>query len=150
MQSLRTLCAIGAIVFSLPVLGEVQKFGKPLGMKEEVKISELLANPGKFNGQKVRVRGLVTWVCAHKGGTIKLAGNKKELAFKVPHGVIVFPVSIKGGKAVAEGVWTVKHLSVEEQLADAKEHDHPVDSATLKPKTVMYLDGKDGGVEVDR
>lgn len=127
-----------------------QTFGKPLTLKDadEVKIADLVANPDKYNGQKVRVRGVVTWVCEKRGGTIRLAASKKEIPFKVPHDVIVFPVSIKGRRAVAEGVWTVRKLSVEDQVKEAKEHDHKVDAKTLKPRTMMHIDGTEGGVEL--
>ena len=101
----------------------VKKFGKDLTLKETTKISAIYAKPDAFNGKRVKVQGPIVQVCEMKGCWIALASDQEfqTIRFKVDDGVIVFPMTAKGLTATVEGVVTVETLSVEEQIARAKE-----------------------------
>lgn len=123
-------------------------YGKPFTVKEETKISDILANPETFAGKKVKVRGAVTNVCAERGCFLNLKGDKKfqELQFKVDDGVIVFPADALGKVAVAEGVISLKVLSEQEQKdmcpIEAKALNRKFDPAKIKgPLKIVRLEG---------
>ena len=123
-------------------------YGKPFTVKEETKISDILANPEKFAGKTVKVRGAVTNVCAERGCFLNLKGDKKfqELQFKVDDGVIVFPADALGKVAVAEGIISVKVITEQEQKdmcpIEAKALNRKFDPAKIKgPMKVVRLDG---------
>jgi hypothetical protein len=127
---------------------DTKHYGQPMTLKEETKISEIVANPEKFKGKKVRVRGVITDVCAERGCYLNLKGDKKfqELMFKVDDGVIVFPASVLGSEAVAEGVVSLKVFSEKEQKEmcpiEAKALNRKFDPAKIKgPMKVIRLDG---------
>jgi hypothetical protein len=123
-------------------------YGKPFTVKEETRISDILASPEKFAGKKVKVRGTVTNVCAERGCFLNLKGDKKfqELQFKVDDGVIVFPADALGKEAVAEGVISVQVFSEQEQRdmcpVEAKALNRKFDPQKIKgPMKVVRLDG---------
>jgi hypothetical protein len=129
--------------------GAEKKFGKKITLKEKTKISDIIANPEKFNGKKVLVEGPITDVCKMRGCWIRLGSDKEfqTLTFKVEDGVIVFPMEIKGKTAVAEGVVSVTTTSVEDQIEQgkkrAKETGEEFDPASVKgPKTVIQIKGE--------
>ena len=89
-----------------------------------------------------------------RGCWIKIASDKEfeSIRFKVDDGVIVFPMELKGSNAVAEGVVSVRTLSVEDQIksgkAMAKEEGTTFDESTVKgPKTVLMIKGEGAQVE---
>lgn len=125
---------------------EVKKYGQPLGLKDEVKVSEILATPDKYAGKKVRVRGLVTDVCEERGCWIKIGADKQEIMFKVEDGVIAFPMAAKGSTVVAEGVVSKRVLTVEQQKAmcekEAKALSKKADYGKITgPKTTVRIEG---------
>lgn len=129
-----------------------EQYGKTLSLTEVTPVSDILADPKKYDGKKVRVEGAILDVCKKRGCWIKLAGGKEEeaIVFKVDDGVIVFPVEAKGRKAIAEGVVSVKTYSVEELIAQGEHHAEEqgttFDPSTVKePKTVVRIMG-DGAV----
>ena len=128
--------------------GDVKHYGQPMTLKQETKISEILANPEKFKGKRVRVRGVVTNVCEERGCYLNLKGDQKfqELMFKVDDGVIVFPADSLGREAVAEGVVDVQVFSEKEQKEmcpiEAKALNRKFDPAKIKgPLKVVRLEG---------
>ena len=88
-----------------------KKYGNGVNLKDAIAIDRLLAQPEKYLGKTVRVDGVITAVCEMAGCWMELAdpkanaGAAKTLRFKVDDGVIVFPVSAKGQRASAEGVF---------------------------------------------
>ena len=146
MKLLRTLPLLLAAV--LLSAADYTHYGKPFTVKEETKISAILATPEKFAGKKVKVRGVVTNVCAERGCFLNLKGDQKfqELQFKVDDGVIVFPADAQGREAVAEGVISLKVFSEQEQRdmcpVEAKALDRKFDPAKIKgPMKVVRLEG---------
>jgi hypothetical protein len=125
-----------------------QSFGAGVKLASSTPIDAILAEPKKFAGQTVRVEGTVTDVCEMRGCWMELAGDKPgaKLRFKVTDGEMVFPVDSKGKHAVAEGVVTVKDLSLEDTKAmaieEAKEHGEDCDPDKItEAKSIVRLDG---------
>lgn len=127
----RSLVLAALCVPALLVAAGAQKYGKPLTLKEETKVSAILAKPEAFKGKKVQVRGVVVDVCAERGCYLVLKGDKRfeSLMFKVDDGVIVFPVSLKGREVVVEGTVSVQTFSVQEQKEMC-----PIEAKALNPK----------------
>jgi hypothetical protein len=137
------------ICASVAIPGGAKKYGKPLTVKEVTKISDILADPEKFDGKKIRVEGAVVDVCSMRGCWIKIAGDKESesIRFKVDDGVIVFPMEAKGKNASAEGVVSAKTSSVEDQVKEgehmAKEEGKSFDPSSVKgPKTTVQIKGE--------
>jgi hypothetical protein len=131
-----------------------KKYGKEITVKEMTKISAIVAEPEKFNGKRVKVQGPIVDVCKERGCWIKIASDKEfeSIRFKVDDGVIVFPLEIKGQNAVAEGVVSVRTISVEEQIKSGKkmaeEEGTTFDEKSVTgPKTVLMIKGE--GAQVD-
>lgn len=145
MLALAILCSL----FLSVGLSAEKKFGKKVTLKEKTKISDILANPEKYNGKKVLVEGPITDVCKKRGCWIRLGSDKEfqTMTFKVEDGVIVFPMDVKGKTALAEGVVSVVTTSVEDQIAEGKKHaketGEEFDPASVKgPKTVIQIKGE--------
>lgn len=154
MHRLATVVAASLFVVALafPAFAE-QVLGKGVTGKDMVAISELLAHPEKYEGQVVRVQGLITDVCAKRGCWINLAGDKEfqTMRIKVKDGEIVFPLEVKGKQAVAEGVFTKKEITPEQALKhaehQAEEKGEKFDPAKAKDlPTVIFQVNATGAV----
>jgi hypothetical protein len=128
--------------------GNPKKYGKEITLKEPTRVSDILANPAKYDGKRVLVEGAVVDVCKKRGCWIKVAGDREfeSIQFKVEDGVIVFPMEAKGKTARAEGVVSVKTYS-EDLITQGKEHAKEqgtsFDPSTVKgPKTVIQIKGE--------
>jgi hypothetical protein len=84
-------------------------FGTALTLTEVTKISDIYAAPDKFGGKRVQVQGPIVDVCSESGCWLALGSDKEPqtLRLKVEQGAIVFPMSVKGMKAKAEGILIV-------------------------------------------
>ncbi|MBW8868903.1 MAG: DUF4920 domain-containing protein [Acidobacteria bacterium] len=86
-----------------------QKFGTGVSNKDAVAIGDLYATTAKFVGKKIRVDGVVTDVCTDMGCWMAIASEQEPtmiVRIKVEDGgPIIFPVSAKGKKVSAEGVF---------------------------------------------
>ena len=117
-------------------------------------MSDILANPEKYNGKRVRVQGAVVDVCSKRGCWIRLASDKEyeSIVFKVDDGVIVFPMDAKGKTAIAEGVISAKTYTVEQLIEQGKhtaeETGKPFDPSSVKgPKTVVRIMGEGASIQ---
>ncbi len=114
-----------------------QVFGKGLSGTETVTLSALMAAPDEYVGKTIRVEGLVVDVCEKRGCWMELAGDQEfqSIKVKVDDGVIVFPVDLKGKRAVAEGEFTKIVLSAEQQKArmEHEKQEHGNDHAAGEP-----------------
>jgi len=85
------------------------KFGAGVTLTKATPISELYASPEKFVGKTVRVDGVVTAVCTAEGCWMAIGATDnpdQAVRFQAEHdGKIVFPISLKGKTASAEGVF---------------------------------------------
>jgi hypothetical protein len=109
MRLLGAVAVATAVAASAASMDEPKKYGAGVAMTEATPIATILAEPKRFEGRTLRVEGTVTAVCAHEGCWMALSADGRPdgptLRLKVDDGVIVFPVTAKGHKAVAEGVW---------------------------------------------
>lgn len=133
--SLITLLAVMALPAS--ALADERKFGAELSdTAQVVSVDELKKNPDAYLNKLVRVEGVVTNVCEHRGCWITVGGDDfQEVRVKVKDGEIVFPVDVKGKTAVAEGVWT-KHVITKEQAIKRGEHHAEETGETFDPSTI--------------
>jgi hypothetical protein len=104
------------------------KFGAGVTLTTATPISDLYASPEKFVGKTVRVDGVVTAVCTEMGCWLAIGaeGNPDQaVRFQADHdGKIVFPISLKGQKASAEGVFIKIEAGNTEAREAAGEHAH--------------------------
>lgn len=104
------------------------KFGAGVTLTKATPISDLYASPEKFVGKTVRVDGVVTAVCTEMGCWLAIGatGNPDQaVRFQAEHdGKIVFPISLMGQKASAEGVFVKIGAGDHEAKDAAGEHAH--------------------------
>jgi hypothetical protein len=83
--------------------------GTGVSLKDATPLEALIERPREFAGKTIRIDGVATAVCAHMGCWMAVAAEGDEtgrtVRLKVDDGVIVFPVSAKGKKVSAEGVF---------------------------------------------
>lgn len=127
---------------------EGTKYGEGVTLTESVSMAQLLAEPNKWEGKRVRVEGEVTDVCQMRGCWFEMAGAQpgEKMRFKVVDGVMTFPTSAKGNFAVAEG--TVRKIPLTlEQTKKALAHEAEETGKTFdpdqvkEPMTIVRLDG---------
>jgi hypothetical protein len=119
--------ALFAMAFVVGLQAET-KFGAGVTLTKATPISELYASPEKFVGKTVRIDGVVTDVCTDMGCWLAIgaASNPDQaVRFQAEHdGKIVFPLSLKGQKASAEGVFVKIGAGDHEAKEAAAEHAH--------------------------
>lgn len=103
-----------------------QKLGAGVSKKEALPISDLYAAPDKYVGKIIRVDGIATAVCEEMGCWIAIASEQDPslvVRIKVSDGgPIVFPMTAKGKKVSAEGVFEkVKSTDAEVKEAVAEQ-----------------------------
>ena len=108
-----------------------EKFGKGVTLTEATPLKALFETPEKFVGKTIRIDGVATAVCAEMGCWMALgesATAENTVRLKVEHdGKIVFPISLMGQKASAEGVFVKIGADDHEAKEAAREHarSHP-------------------------
>ncbi len=129
------------LMVSSPALGEeaAVAYGEELTLTEATPLEQILADPEKFDGRKVRIEGTVKEVCAFKGCWMDLGAktgpSETVLRVKVDDGVIVFPTDSVGSTAVAEGVVELIEMSREQYLR-WRAHEAEEKGETFDPSTV--------------
>lgn len=109
-----------ALIAATGVVGTAQetKLGTGVTVAEATPIKALIETPAAFVGKTVRIDGVATAVCEHMGCWLAVAPEDDPkgatVRLKVEDGVIVFPVTAKGRKVSAQGVF--------EQIAAGDEH----------------------------
>jgi hypothetical protein len=124
MRTVQGMAIAAAFVVSgmtVSTLAEPRKYGTGVTLEQSTPIPTLLARPADFAGKTVRVEGTVAAVCSHEGCWMALSPEGQPdgptLRLKVDDGVIVFPVTAKGKKAVAEGV--MEQVGADPEAAEA-------------------------------
>jgi hypothetical protein len=106
---MKALLAVGVLVLVAPLgVGET-KFGTGVNLKDSTSIKALVEKPASYVGKTVRVDGVATAVCSAMGCWMAVAAEGDEkgatVRIKVDDGVIVFPMTAKGRRVSAEGVF---------------------------------------------
>ena len=85
-----------------------ETFGTGVSLTETTPLAQVIDSPATFEGRTIRIEGTVSAVCMHMGCWMALtqdkAADSRTLLIKVDDGVIVFPPSAKGRRAVVQGV----------------------------------------------
>ena len=109
MTRMRVPTALLIIAFVMASSPIDQTLGAGVKLAEATPIAALYKNPEQFVGKTVRLDGLVTAVCQEMGCWMALADSAESsqtVRFKVDHeGAITFPVTARGKRASAEGVF---------------------------------------------
>jgi len=138
---------------SAAVENQAEQFGEPLTLGEATPIADVLDRPDEFVGKRVAVRGRVAEVCPNMGCWVDLQEGDRRLRVKVEDGVIVFPKTLAGKTATAEGTIERLEMSREEYEAylrhEAEEKGVEFDPALIgdPPYSVIRLRGL--GAQVD-
>ena len=115
------LCAVVSVTAA-----EDTKLGAGVSLKEATPIAQVTAKPEEFVGKTIRIDGVATAVCQEMGCWMSVAAENdlegKTVRLKVEDGVIVFPVSAKGKKVSAEGVFEAIGAADEHGNEAAGEH----------------------------
>ena len=97
------------LVMAFAPAGEDLKLGAGVTLETATPIAAITATPESFVGKTVRIDGVATAVCTHMGCWMAVApADNPEgptVRLKVEDGVIVFPVSAKGKRVSAQGVF---------------------------------------------
>src|SRR5436190_11337226 len=114
-----------------------QKVGKPLTLASPTPLAQIEAQPGKYIGKIVQVRGRVTEVCQAMGCWMNIVDpiGERSIRIKVNDGEIVFPQSSVGKLAVAEGKLVKLELTREEAVAQAQ-HEAEEQGRKFDPKSI--------------
>jgi hypothetical protein len=106
---MRVMSALMTIALAATAQAADQTLGGGVKLTEATSIAALYANPDKFVGKTIRLDGVVTAVCQEMGCWMALAESaeaKETVRFKVDHdGALTFPVTARGKRASAEGVF---------------------------------------------
>jgi hypothetical protein len=117
---------MAAVLCVAVVVSAEEKLGTGVSLKEVTPIVALSERPADFVGKTIRIDGVATAICEHMGCWMAVApeGDPKgtTVRLKVEDGVIVFPVSAKGKKVSAEGVFEEVKGSDAEGKEAAGEH----------------------------
>lgn len=106
-------------------------------------LARVLDRPAEFEGKTIRIEGTVKAVCAHMGCWMAFAPNpapdSRTLLVKVDDGVMVFPLSAKGRRAVAQGVMQRIETNDAEARKPAAEHTRQSGSGGAEVRTAWQL-----------
>ena len=138
---MKRMCQVGLVAVVLGVTVTAagdDKYGKGVTLKDATEIKALYAAPEKFIGKTIRIDGVVTAVCSEMGCWMALGETDKSEAtvrVKVEHdGDIVFPISAKGKKASAEGVFGT--IAATDKDAKSAAEEHAAHAAPTTPANV--------------
>lgn len=109
MKSIVRTLVVAILAAGVVAAAGDEKFGKGVSLTEATSIKALYETPEKFVGKTIRIDGVVTGVCEDMGCWMALAESataEDTVRLKVDHETgIAFPISAKGKKASAEGVF---------------------------------------------
>lgn len=137
MRSFLAALIVALLLPAAAFAGDAKTFGKGVTGADRTKIADLLAKPDAYVGQTVRVEGVASKVCEHRGCWVEIAQDGSAMRVKVDDGVIVFPRDVMGKRIAAEGVFTKKVIPAQ---AEAKHAAHAGECTEhAKPaETVVY------------
>jgi hypothetical protein len=113
------ICAGALALATVAIAAEETKLGAGVALKEPTPIAALVAKPADYVGKTVRIDGVATAVCEMMGCWMAVAPENDPTGTTVrlkveDDGAIKFPMTAKGKKVSAEGVF--------EEIAAGDEH----------------------------
>lgn len=141
---------LGVILITFVLVSSVfaeedKKYGKELTLKKATKVSDIFANPEKYEGKNILIEGTIVAVCEHQGCWLEIKGEKPEQKIRVKgnEGEVSFPLTAIGSKAKAEGEFSVVQLSKEQVIAihkhEAEMAEKEFDPSTVKEGRKIYM-----------
>ena len=125
MRKIFVLVALVALPVFAAARGDEQ-FGAGVTLKTAVPVADLYAAPDTFVGKTIRIDGVASAVCEMMGCWVAIASadNKDQVVrFKVDHAAkIVFPLSARGKRVSAEGIFEKIAAGDHEGQEAAAEH----------------------------
>ena len=122
---MKSLMVLFMISLALPRAAGDTTLGTGVSLASATPIASVAERPAAFVGKTLRVDGVATAVCTHMGCWMAVAPegdpSGPTIRLKVDDGVIVFPVTAKGKRVSAEGVFEAVGGSAESSEA-AGEH----------------------------
>lgn len=115
-----------SVLFVLVLAGAAQAgqegkvYGDGVSIEKAVAIATLAENPEAYVGKSIRVDGVITGVCKHRGCWMQVADPDSGIGvrIKVEDGVIVFPATSMGHRAQAQGVFELVEVESKESHAE--------------------------------
>jgi len=132
------------LMAGFPVMANEISLGEKLTLQDTIKISEINANPEKYIGKRVQVKGLIINVCAARGCWVDLASDVpfEKIHVKVVDGEIVFPMETRGREAIVEGIVEMFQLNEQQAIEYGRhlayESGEKFDPATVKGPMKIY------------
>lgn len=132
---------------------KTRTYGEAPTLETMTPIAELVADPERFEGRRVRVAGEVEGVCPMKGCWMNLRQGDDLVRIKVEDDVIVFPADAVGAEATAEGVVELLEMSREQyvgwqaHLAEELGRDFDPASVGEGPFTIVQIRGLGAEIE---
>ena len=120
------------------------KLGKGVTIKKATPIPALVARPEEYVGKTVRIDGIARAVCAEIGCWMSVVVDDADpssptVRLKVDEGAIVFPISAKGKKVSAEGVFEA--IAPMDTHAKEAAHEHLQVDPNAQPKYQIKATG---------
>ena len=123
------LVVVAAVTIGVALHAAETKYGAGVSITTATPIKDLYASPEKFVGKTVRVDGVVTAVCTEMGCWLAIGATDnpdQAVRFQADHdGKIVFPLTMKGKQASAEGVFI--KIGADNKEAKEAAHEHAAD-----------------------
>jgi len=125
---MKALLAIGVLALVTPLVAGETKLGAGVSLKDSTAVKALVEQPAAYVGKTLRVDGVATAVCSAMGCWMAVAAEGDEkgatVRIKVDDGVIVFPMTAKGRKVSAEGVFEAVGGNAEAKEAAGEHAKH--------------------------
>ncbi|MBI4909698.1 MAG: DUF4920 domain-containing protein [Acidobacteria bacterium] len=142
------------LLCALPCLAAEKKLGKPLALRSQTPIADIVKSPDQYVDKTVQVKGRITEVCEKAGCWTNLVdADNKMIKVKVNDGEIVFPKEAVGKTAIAEGTFKkfalTKEQAIDRAKHEAEEQGRKFDPATIKSGTTIYQIAGTGAVVLE-
>ena len=126
--------------------GDTAVYGKPVYPETiQISIEQLMANPEKYLGKMVSVRGEVQQVCPMAGCWVDMADKGQKVRIKVQDSEIVFDKSLVGKQVQAHGTVYKFDLNHDQAIQYfkhlAEEKNETFDPSTVTGGTTIYQIG---------
>ena len=155
LAKMLSIVALFALAITLPTsAADTESYGEAMELTETTPIAEIVADPDRFDGERVRVSGEIEGVCPMKGCWMNLRQGSDLVRIKVEDDVIVFPKDAIGSEATAEGIVEVQEMSREdyvgyhEHLAEELGREFDPESIGDGPYRMVQIRGI--GAEIER
>jgi hypothetical protein len=137
-MKMRMMAMAAALALAtVAIAAEETKLGAGVTLKEATPIEAVVAKPADYVGKKIRVDGVATAVCEMMGCWMAIAPESDPKGATVrlkvdDNGPIKFPVTAKGKKVSAEGVFEAIAAGDEHSNEAAGEHGKQDAAAAMK------------------